>query len=124
MDSIDKRKSKKDELRQKISIIEEKLDGENDKLQKINLVQDSLLSLKKNLDKCTAVLTRSLEPGEFKERFSDLLSDNEIGFKKTCGSFEEQAETLKRRVIDLHSEREAAISEYEKDDEYDENDND
>lgn len=122
MNSIDKGKNKKDELRQKISMIEEKLDSENGKLQKINIVQDSLLSLKKNLDKCTAVLTRSLEPGEFKEKFSDLLSDNEIGFKKTCGSFEEQAETLRRRVIDLQTEREAAISEYEKDDEHDDND--
>lgn len=123
MSFAEEKKDIKEELRQKINKIEESLDSENGKLQKINIVQDSLASLKKNLDKCTTIYTRSMEPGAAKEHFSNLLSDNEIHFKKTCGDFEEQAEILRRKVIDLQNERDVAISEYEKHECDEKNDN-
>ena len=50
---------------------------------KINTVQDSLISLKKSLDKCTAVLSRALEPGEAKEKFNNLLDDSDKHYTKS-----------------------------------------
>lgn len=110
---MNEEKDTKNELREKIGQLEEKLDIENGKLKKINTVQDSLISLKKSLDKCTAVLSRALEPGDAKEKFNNLLDDNALDFKKTHSSFEEQAEVLKRKVIDLQAERDKAIQDYE-----------
>lgn len=111
--SLEREKDTRDNLREKIDNIEQQLNKENSRIHKINAVQDSLFSLKKNMDSCVNLLSKSLDGGVAKTSFDNLVADNNIEFNKTCRGFEEKSEMLRRRVIDLRNERDAAIQEYE-----------
>lgn len=110
----EREKDERRNLKEKIDNIDHEIDEEDRRIRKISAVQDSLTSLKKNIDKCATLLSKSLDDGAVKENFENLVTDNNVEFRKSCQGFEEQAETLRRRVIDLRNEREATLQEYEK----------
>lgn len=112
--SLEKEKDKKDELKQKIDNIDDELNKENAKIKRINSVRDSLVSLKKNMDRCTSLLSKSLDPEIAKTSLDYLMADNEEEFKKSCRGFDEKSEAFRRRVIELQNERDIAIQEYER----------
>ncbi len=110
--NADKKKDTKNELRKRIDNIEQQLHEEDSRIHKINAVQDSLIGLKEDMDRCAALLVKSLGEGE-KVSFNNLVADNNVEFRKSCQNFEEKSEALRERVINLRNERDAAIQEYE-----------
>lgn len=111
--SLKKKANSADNFRKKIDNIEQQLSEENERIYKISSVQESLTHLKRSMDGCIGLLSNSLDAGEVKSSFEHLAADNEREFTKTYRGFEEKAEILRRRIIDLRNERDAIIQEYE-----------
>ena len=113
----DKNKEDKEKnlVRKEIEDIERKLGEENTKLKKYDSIQESIASLKKSLDRCSDILANSMEPGEGKESFLNLLSDNDECFKKNAFDFDDQIAMTKQTVFSLEDKRDALLSEYRSD---------
>lgn len=109
----DKRKAVRDELLKKVDYLERQIDIENAKLRQLGTAQEHLSKLKENIDKCSEIVSNSLEKGVEKRKFDSLVVEGNTDFTKAYSSFEEQADVLRKKVANLRNEREVAIREYE-----------
>ena len=97
-----------------VSYIEHRINTENIRLKKLGTAQEYLTKLKESVDKCSELLSRSLEPGYEHEKFNNLIMESNRNYTKAYDSFEEHFEVVRKRVENLTAERENIISEYEK----------
>ena len=109
---MDKKKNTKEELKKEIEILDDKIVEEKAKLKKISAAHDTLLSLKSNLDVCTEIFSKSLDEAS-KSRFNNLISDNDVSFKKTCTDFLNQTDFIKNNINKLNSEHDMVLHEYD-----------
>lgn len=109
---MDKKKNTKEELKKEIEILDDKIVEEKAKLKKISAAHDTLLSLKNNLDVCTEIFSKSLDEAS-KSRFNNLISDNDVSFRKTCTDFLNQTDFIKNSINRLNNERDIAFQEYD-----------
>lgn len=109
----DKKEQARNELMKKVDYIDRQIGVEDSKLKQISTAQEHLSKLKENIDKCSEILSNSLEKGHEKQKFDNLVNEGNSDFTKAYGSFEEQADILRQKVSNLRNQREAAIREYE-----------
>lgn len=107
-------REKRAEFLRKIDSIEHNIELENKKLRKISSAEEYLAILKENVDKCSELLSKSLEPGHERVKFNNLVMEGEKNYTKAVDSFQEHFNVVKKRVDNLNNERENIILEYEK----------
>lgn len=101
------------ELMEKVEFFDRQIEKEDSKLKQINTAYEYLSKLKENIDRCSEIVSKSLEKGYAKERFDNLINNGNLDFSKACGSFEEQADVFRQKISHLRCEKETAIREYE-----------
>lgn len=109
---MDKKRKTKEELKKEIEDLDDRIVEEKAKLKKISAAQDTLLSLKNNLDVCTEIFSKSLDAAS-KSRFNNLISDNDVSFKKTCTDFQNQTDFIRNNINKLNNERDIVTYEYD-----------
>ena len=100
-------------LLEKVKYFDQQIESESFKLRQINTAHEYLSRLKESIDKCSEIVSNSLEKGVAKQKFDNLVSEGNLDFAKACGSFEEQADVLRNKVSDLRLKKENTIREYE-----------
>lgn len=101
------------ELMEKVYFFDRQIEKEDSKLKQINTAYEYLSKLKENIDRCSEIVSNSLEKGYAKQRFDNLINEGNLDFSKACGSFEEQADMFRQKISNLRSEKENAIREYD-----------
>ena len=101
------------ELMEKVYFFDRQIEKEDSKLKQIKTAYEYLSKLKENIDRCSEIVSNSLEKGYAKQRFDNLINEGNLDFSKACGSFEEQADMFRQKISNLRSEKENAIREYD-----------
>lgn len=109
----DNKENARKELMEKVEFFDRQIEKEDSKLKQINTAYEYLSKLKENIDRCSEIVSKSLEKGYAKERFDNLINNGNLDFSKACGSFEEQADVFRQKISHLRCEKETAIREYE-----------
>lgn len=109
---MEKKRKTKEELKKEIENLDDRIVEERAKLKKISTAHDTLLGLKNNLDVCTEIFSKSLDESS-KSRFNNLISDNDVSFKKTCTDFLNQVDYIKNSINKLNNERDIVLCEYD-----------
>lgn len=107
-------KEKEKKLKRQIDTLDQNIASVDGEIKEIYTICDMLNSLKENLDVCSAIVYKALEPGEEKARFRNLLEENSESFKKSAIGFDERTDMLSKRKKSLIDERESLLDEYEK----------
>lgn len=97
----------------RIKDIECQTEVEKDRLKKISSAQEYLVNLKENIDKCSDVLSRSLEVGHEREKFHNLINEGDKNYSKAKDSFEEYSFSIREKIDKFNDERDILIAEYE-----------
>ena len=101
------------ELLEKVKYFDQQIEYENIKLHQINTAQEYLTKLKNNIDRCSEIVSNSLERGPAKQKFDNLVNKGNLDFVKTCSSFEEQADLFRQKITSLKCDKENEIRKYE-----------
>lgn len=109
----DNKENARKELMEKVEFFDRQIEKEDSKLKQINTAYEYLSKLKENIDRCSEIVSKSLEKGYAKQRFDNLINEGNLDFSKACGSFEEQADMFRQKISNLRSEKENAIREYD-----------
>ena len=109
----DTKENARKELMEKVDFFDRQIEKEDSKLKQINTAYEYLSKLKENIDRCSEIVSNSLEKGYAKQRFDNLINEGNLDFSKACGSFEEQADMFRQKISNLRSEKENAIREYD-----------
>lgn len=109
----DTKENARKELMEKVDFFDRQIEKEDSKLKQINTAYEYLSKLKENIDRCSEIVSNSLEKGYAKQRFDNLINEGNLDFSKACGSFEEQADMFRQKISNLRSEKENTIREYD-----------
>lgn len=97
--------------KQKIKEIDDRLDIERKKLQKLDDMREEIISLNKNMDKCIDLLAKSIKGPVTKSIFNDMYDSNKIFFIKANSAIDEENNISKKEINKLYQEKDKLIKE-------------
>lgn len=103
--------------KQKVRIkeIDNKIDIEKDKTKQLDEIEEIVVSLNKNINKCLELLGVSIQGNNIDKRLSAIESENNVNYKKNISNIELHREVVQKNIKKLNDEKEKIINEKDDD---------
>lgn len=98
-------------VKEKVNKIDDKLDAEKKRLQKLDDMQEEIVALNKNLTKCIDLLSKSISGPVTNNVFNDMHNSNRLFYVKTSGIIDEESTNSKININRLYQEKDDVIKE-------------
>ena len=101
-------KSIKD-IKRKVNEIDNRIDTEKIRIRKIAETQDHITSLRRNINWCIELLSKSMKGPTTQNRFDDMHNSNTLFYIKTASILDEESEKSRKNIVILSSEKDKII---------------
>lgn len=95
----------------RIKEIDNKIDIEKDKTKQLDEIEEIVVSLNKNINKCLELLGVSIQGNNIDKRLSAIESENNVNYKKNISNIELHREVVQKNIKKLNDEKEKIINE-------------
>lgn len=99
----------------RIKEIDNKIDIEKDKTKQLDEIEEIVVSLNKNINKCLELLGVSIQGNNIDKRLSAIESENNVNYKKNISNIELHREVVQKNIKKLNDEKEKIINEKDDD---------
>ena len=99
----------------RIKEIDNKIDIEKDKTKQLDEIEEIVVSLNKNINKCLELLGVSIQGNNIDKRLSAIESENNVNYKKNISNIELHREVVQKNIKKLNDEKEKIINEKDED---------
>lgn len=107
MDSEEKKIDNKiNENRIKLKEVNDSIENENNKMKKLDEIEELFVSLNTNINKCVDLLAKSIKGEKIDKKLSVIEENNKINFNKSMYSIAADREDVKKRLIALNEKKE------------------
>ena len=93
----------------RIKEIDSKIDVEKDKSKQLDDLEEVVISLNKNIERCLELLGTSVKGNNFEKKLSAYQTENKINYKKNMSDIESQKEIVRANVVRLNNEKEELL---------------
>ena len=93
----------------RIKEIDSKIDVEKDKIKQLDDLEEVVISLNKNIERCLELLGTSVKGNNFEKKLSAYQTENKINYKKNMSDIESQKEIVRANVVRLNNEKEELL---------------
>ena len=97
------------ENRQKINEVDNQIDDEKGRLEKLSTMQETIDSIAKNVDKCIELLSKSMKGPNTDSLFNDMYNSNKAFFKKASSNIESEETNSRKKINELYKEKEKIL---------------
>ena len=98
-------------VRQRVNEVDDKLDDEKSKLQKLSKMQESVEAIAKNMDKCIELLSKSMKGPTTDNMFNDMYNSNKAFYTKASINIENEEMATRKNINELYKEKDKILSE-------------
>ena len=106
---MENKKEEKDNIKNRISEIDNNLDDSHKKMKEINEMHEELTALSKNINRCIELLTISIKGPNVERRLNDLLVRNQKSYSRFSSVLDEEMILTNREINKLNEERDNLI---------------
>ena len=97
------------ENKARIKEIDSQIDVEKDKGKQLDDIEEVVVSLNKNIERCLELLGTSVKGNNFEKKLSAYQTENKINYKKNMNDIESQRELLKANINKLYNEKDELL---------------
>ena len=98
-------------VRQRVNEVDDRLDDEKSKLQKLSNMQESVEAIAKNMDKCIELLSKSMKGPTTDNMFSDMSNSNKTFYTKASINIENEEMATRKNINELYKEKDKILIE-------------
>lgn len=113
MESINNQEQKKEkvadniisERKQQIYQIEDRIDSEKNKLNKISDIEDNFIALNKSLNRCIELVSSSVKSKKNTYMYEDMRISNNTLLNRVSNTLDEERDAVNKNIKNLYSEK-------------------
>ena len=93
------------ERKQQIYQIEDRIDSEKNKLNKISDIEDNFIALNKSLNRCIELVSSSVKSKKNTYMYEDMRISNNTLLNRVSNTLDEERDTVNKNIKNLYSEK-------------------
>ena len=93
------------ERKQQIYQIEDRIDSEKNKLNKISDIEDNFIALNKSLNRCIELVSSSVKSKKNTYMDEDMRISNNTLLNRVSNTLDEERDAVKKNIKNLYSEK-------------------
>ncbi len=93
------------ERKQQIYQIEDRIDSEKNKLNKISDIEDNFIALNKSLNRCIELVSSSVKSKKNTYMYEDMRISNNTLLNRVSNTLDEERDAVKKNIKNLYSEK-------------------
>lgn len=93
------------ERKQQIYQIEDRIDSEKNKLNKISDIEDNFIALNKNLNRCIELVSSSVKSKKNTYMYEDMRISNNTLLNRVSNTLDEERDAVNKNIKNLYSEK-------------------
>lgn len=93
------------ERKQQIYQIEDRIDSEKNKLNKISDIEDNFVALNKSLNRCIELVSSSVKSKKNTYMYEDMRISNNTLLNRVSNTLDEERDTVNKNIKNLYSEK-------------------
>ena len=93
------------ERKQQIYQIEDRIDSEKNKLNKISDIEDNFIALNKSLNRCIELVSSSVKSKKNTYMYEDMRMSNNTLLNRVSNTLDEERDAVNKNIKNLYSEK-------------------
>lgn len=93
------------ERKQQIYQIEDRIDSEKNKLNKISDIEDNFVALNKSLNRCIELVSSSVKSKKNTYMYEDMRISNNTLLNRVSNTLDEERDAVNKNIKNLYSEK-------------------
>ena len=93
------------ERKQQIYQIEDRIDSEKNKLNKISDIEDNFIALNKSLNRCIELVSSSVKSKKNTYMYEDMRISNNTLLNRVSNTLDEERDAVNKNIKNLYSEK-------------------
>ena len=93
------------ERKQQIYQIEDRIDSEKNKLNKISDIEDNFIALNKSLNRCIELVSSSVKSKKNTYMYEDMHISNNTVLNRVSNTLDEERDAVNKNIKNLYSEK-------------------
>ena len=93
------------ERKQQIYQIEDRIDSEKNKLNKISDIEDNFIALNKSINRCIELVSSSVKSKNNTYMYEDMRISNNTLLNRVSNTLDEERDTVNKNIKNLYSEK-------------------
>ena len=93
------------ERKQQIYQIEDRIDSEKNKLNKISDIEDNFIALNKSINRCIELVSSSVKSKKNTYMYEDMRISNNTLLNRVSNTLDEERDTVNKNIKNLYSEK-------------------
>lgn len=93
------------ERKQQIYQIEDRIDSEKNKLNKISDIEDNFIALNKSLNRCIELVSSSVKSKKNTYMYEDMHISNNTLLNRVSNTLDEERDAVNKNIKNLYSEK-------------------
>lgn len=93
------------ERKQQIYKIEDRIDSEKNKLNKISDIEDNFIALNKSLNRCIELVSSSVKSKKNTYMYEDMHISNNTLLNRVSNTLDEERDAVNKNIKNLYSEK-------------------
>ena len=93
------------ERKQQIYQIEDRIDSEKNKLNKISDIEDNFVALNKSINRCIELVSSSVKSKKNTYMYEDMRISNNTLLNRVSNTLDEERDTVNKNIKNLYSEK-------------------